>query len=179
VDVGLTAIAVFVAVNPLLYVKPAERIVGLIQHRQDEMEFQRSVFASQSVPEDVRTRVMHVAWRAFDSYATPRGPIPISVDVVLVAAGLGTLAWRSVRDLRRLRAGPSLLFLCWLVATYAVVTPNLGFDSSHYFVPLVTLNVLTSGVAIAAAVTLARRLSARMRPASSSDRDQKVQAPTR
>jgi len=183
VDVGLSGVVVFVAVNPLLYVAPADRVVGLIQHRQDEMEFQRSVFTSQAVPDDLGSRVARVARRTFDTYATPKGPLPLSADAVLVPAGLAVLAWRTLAELRRGLAGPAFLFLCWLAASYAVVTPNLGFDSSHYFAPLVTLNVVTAGVAVAvvgrAVVRLVTRLRARGSggPEPVSAPDQNVQAP--
>lgn len=181
IDVGLAALVLFVIVNPLLYVMPAERIIGLVQHRQDEMEFQRSVFSDQAVPDDLQVRMTRVAWRAFDTYATPPGPLPVSVDAVLVPVGIAVLAWRSVAELRRQRSGPALLFLCWLGASYAVVTPNLGFDSSHYFAPLVALNALTMGVAVETAIGLIAQLPRRFREGRRRGRDQpdqKVQAPT-
>lgn len=177
VDVGLSAAIVFVAVNPLLYVSPAERIVGLIQHRQDEMQFQRSVFTSQAVPDDLGARVARVARRTFDTHATPRGPLPISPDVALVPVGLVVLGRRSLLGLRHGTAGPTLLLLCWLGGTYAVITPNLGFDSSHYFAPLVTLNVLVVGLAVAAIARLAVGAGLRLRANRRSEANQNVQAP--
>jgi hypothetical protein len=180
VDVVLAAVIVFVGVNPLLYVDPAERIVGLVQHRQDEMQFQRSVFTSQSVPDDLASRVDRVTQRTFDTYASPRGPLPVSPDALLVTAGLLVLAWRTVHELRARTAGPSLLFLCWLGATYGVVTVNLGFDSSHYYAPLVTLNVLCAGVAMAALVSAVWRFVRKRRPGRSRlAPDQNVQVPSR
>jgi hypothetical protein len=179
VDVALTAIVVFVVVNPLLYVNPAERIVGLVQHRQDEMEFQRSVFTLQAVPEDLWLRVHRVIWRAFESYATPPGLLPISPDLLLVTFGVGLLAWRSINDFRRGWSGPSFLFLCWLVATYAIVTPNLGFDSSHYFAPLVALNTITIGVVVEATFRALARPAGRLRGVRSPDASQNVQAPVK
>ena len=157
IDIGLAAVVVFVAVNPLLYVNPAERIVGLVQHRQTEMEFQRTVFSVQAVPDDLPARVEHVAWRTFDTYATPHGSLPFSTDALLVPLGLLVLGRRTLADARRSWSGPPFLFLCWMVATYAVVTPNLGFDSSHYFAPLVVLNVVASGLAVEALVGRAIR----------------------
>jgi hypothetical protein len=149
IDAAMMAIVLFVAVNPLLYATPVERAVSLIRHRHDEMEFQRSVFTKDAVPDELSARIGRVAWRAFEDYATPPGPLPVSPDVVLVSVGIGVLAWRSIVDSRRRFAGPALLMLCWVVATYLVVTPNLGFDSSHYFAPLVALNVIVGGVAVA------------------------------
>lgn len=157
VDAAMMAVVLFVAVNPLLYVTPVERAVNLIRHRSDEMEFQRSVFSSQSVPDDLGSRISRVGRRAFDDYATPGGPSPMSPDVILVPLGAAVLAWRAIVSLRVGFAGPSLLTLCWLVATYLVVTPNLGFDSSHYFAPLVTLNVIVGGVATSALASLVWR----------------------
>jgi hypothetical protein len=180
IDVVLAVVIVFVAVNPLLYVDPAVRIVGLVQHRQDEMQFQRSVFSSQAVPDDLASRMDRVGQRTFDTYASPRGSLPISLDALLVPAGLLILAWRTAQALRARTAGPSLLFLCWLGATYAVVTVNLGFDSSHYYAPLIALNLLCAGVAVAALVDAVRRFVQRRR--SGLNRlapDQNVQVPNR
>jgi len=148
IDIGLAAIIVFVVVNPLLYVNPIERMVALVRHRQDEMQFQRTVFDDQAVPAELGARVARVGRRAFGTWATPAGPLPVSPDMLLVPAGLALLLWRARCELIEQTAGPSLLFLCWLAATYAIVTVNLGFDSSHYFAPIVTLNLLLGGTAI-------------------------------
>ncbi|MGE3270509.1 MAG: phospholipid carrier-dependent glycosyltransferase [Chloroflexota bacterium] len=145
VDIALSAIIVFVAVNPLLYVNPAQRAVALLQHRQDEMDFQRMVFSDQAVPEDLGARIARVARRTFDTWATPAGPLPVSPDVVLAPVGVLLLVRRAVRHLRLQIAGPPLLFLCWTGVTYAIVTTNLGFDSSHYFAPIAALNMVLAG----------------------------------
>jgi hypothetical protein len=185
VDVGLMVIVLFVAVNPLLYWMPVDRAIYMVRHRHDEMEFQRSIFAAQAVPDNLTDRIERVARRTFDDYATPAGPLPLSPDVVLVGVGLSALIWRSIAELRRRAPGPAFLFLCWLGMTYAVVTPNLGFDSSHYFVPLVALNAITSGVAVAALLSVARRRIGRSPGPPWTDKrheqaeTQKVQAPTR
>lgn len=178
VDVALAGVIVFVAVNPLLYVNPADRVIGLVQHRQDEMQFQRSVFVGQAVPDDLQARIARVVWRTFDSHATRRGPLPVPVDVLLVPFGLLTLAWRAGAELRRSLPGPALLLLCWICATYAVITPHLGFDSSHYFAPLLTLNVIVMGVGVAVAFGAVARLAARVQRGSAPALAQKVQAPT-
>jgi 4-amino-4-deoxy-L-arabinose transferase-like glycosyltransferase len=162
VDVWLIAVVLFVAVNPLLYLMPVERAINLVKHRHDEMEFQRSVFKSQAVPDELGARVARVGQRTFDDYATPGGPLPVSPDVVLVPLGLLVLGWGAVRELRgsatRPRApGPAFLVLSWTVLTYVVITPSLGFDSSHYFAPIVTANVIVEGVAVATVVWLAWR----------------------
>ena len=179
IDIALSAMIVFVAVNPLLYVRPVDRVVALIQHRQDEMQFQRSVFTVQAVPDELSARVNRVTQRTFETYATARGPLPVSPDLLLVPIGLALLGWRAIVDLRRGQAGPPLLFLCWLGAAYAVVTPNLGFDSSHYFAPLVTLNIVAIGTAVAAIFSTSARLVRRLQRRRAPDRRQKVQAPIR
>jgi hypothetical protein len=109
------------------------------------------VFTDQAVPEHLAARITRVGWRAFGTWATPGVGLPLSPDVLLVPTGLLLLAWRSERDLRRRVAGPALLFLCWTAATYAIVTVNLGFDSSHYFAPLVSVNMALGGLALATA----------------------------
>ena len=148
VDVGLAAVIVFVAVNPLLYLHPLERGISLVQHRQDEMQFQRTVFIDQAVPASLEGRIGRVGWRVFSTWATPGAALPISPDVLLVPVGSAVLAWQAIRDLRRRQAGPALLVLSWALAAYAIVTVNLGFDSSHYYAPLVSLNVVFGGVAL-------------------------------
>jgi len=95
VDAAMMAVVLFVAVNPLLYLMPVQRAIALIQHRHDEMEFQRSVFTSQSVPDELPARIERVASRTFDDYATPAGPLPVSPDVVLVTVGVLLLARQS------------------------------------------------------------------------------------
>jgi 4-amino-4-deoxy-L-arabinose transferase-like glycosyltransferase len=158
VDVTLMAVVLFVAVNPLLYLMPVQRAIHLVQHRHDEMELQRSVFSSHAVPDELGARIERVGQRAFDDYATPGGPLPASPDVVLVPLGLAVLAWESIRELRRRAPGPAFLMLCWVVLHYLIITPNLGFDSSHYFAPLVTANLIVGGVAVAALLGLAGRI---------------------
>lgn len=191
VDVALAAIIVFFAVNPLLYRNPYERALGLIEHRLDEMQFQQTVFSHQAVPDALDARVERVARRTFGDYATPPGPLPSSPDAPLMVLGIGVLAWRAAAELRRHLPGPALLFLCWLAASYGVITVNLGFDSSHYFAPLLSLNVVVLGVAAAALVNwgggLVRRLASppravppvtRVGASGEADTAQNVQAPS-
>jgi 4-amino-4-deoxy-L-arabinose transferase-like glycosyltransferase len=161
VDIAMTAAVLFILVNPLLYVNPVERAVALYQHRQDEMQFQRQVFSDQAVPDAVTPRVARVARRAFDTWATPAFGLPASPDLLLVPLGLMILAWRSAVDLRRGWAGRPLLVLCWTVVTYAIVAANLGFDSSHYFAPPVSLNMVLGGVAAATLLTAPARFARR------------------
>ncbi|MCC7369612.1 MAG: phospholipid carrier-dependent glycosyltransferase [Chloroflexi bacterium] len=157
VDLALAAVILFVIANPLLYLKPVERAWALVEHRQDEMQFQRQVFSDQAVPPDLIARVERVGRRAFGSWGTPGVVTPIAADALLVPVGVALLAWRAFRSLRRGTAGRELLLLCWSLATYVIVTVNLGFDSSHYYAPIVSLNMILGGIAIGAAVALARR----------------------
>jgi hypothetical protein len=41
-----------------------------------------------------------------------------------------------------------LLFLCWMLTFYAIIGASLGFDSAHYYAPLVAANAICSGVAV-------------------------------
>lgn len=177
VDVTLIAVVLFVAVNPLLYLMPIQRAINLVQHRHDEMELQRSVFTAQAVPDRLGARIERVGRRAFEDYATPGRPLPISPDAVLVPLGLVVLTWRSIRELRRRVPGPAFLIVCWVVLTYLVITPSLGFDSSHYFAPLVMANVIVGGVALAAVVTGVWRLG-RARIGRGRHLDQNAQVPS-
>lgn len=157
VDVGIAATILFVAVNPLLYAQPTDRILMLVKHRQDEMAFQQMIFSGQAVPDGIAARTERVARRVFDTYATPHGSSPVTLEMLLVLAGLGVTIRRGTLEIRRRLPGPSLLFLCWSGATYAIITANLGFDSSHYYLPLVALNVVLMGIAVDAGVRAVRR----------------------
>lgn len=155
-DVALVATVLFVAVNPLLWQRPVERAVMLVQHRQREMQFQQATFTDQAVPADPIARVGTMARRVFVSFATPRGPLPVSMDVLLVPLGLLVLARRVMTEQRARVPERATLVLCWIAASYAIVTTNLGFDSSHYYASLIALNVLLMGLATEAAVRLLR-----------------------
>jgi 4-amino-4-deoxy-L-arabinose transferase-like glycosyltransferase len=175
-DVGLAAVALFIAVNPLLYPAPIGRTLALIQHRRDEMEFQQDTFDSQAVPDGLTAHMARMAYRVFVTYATPRGPLPISPDVVLGAIGALILSGRAWRELRQGRAGPRLLFLLWALAFYGVITANLGFDSAHYYAPLVTANVICSGVAIGEAVAVVLAVTRRRWPVRPDDQNTQIPA---
>lgn len=161
IDVGLATVLIFIAVNPLLYPAPVPRTLDLIEHRRDEMEFQQDVFESQAVPDGLTEHAQRAAYRVFVTYATPRGPLPVSPDAILTAAGSLILAALAFRELRNGQAGRSLLFLLWAGGFYAVIIVNLGFDSAHYYAALVTANLICSGVAIGAGVRAATTLPRR------------------
>ena len=50
------------------------------------------------------------------------------------------------------RLGPRALLLNWTLLLYTGAIANLGFDSSHYYAPLVTANTLLQAVGLAAAL---------------------------
>jgi 4-amino-4-deoxy-L-arabinose transferase-like glycosyltransferase len=162
-DAGLVAMVVFVAVNPLLYPSPVPRTLAMIEHRFDEMEAQQDLFESQAVPDGLGNRASRLARRVFVTNATPPGPLPFSPDAILVSVGLAALVVSAVRDLRAGRAGPALLFLWWIASFYAVVTASLGFDSAHYYAPLVMANAICSGVAIGPSIRASAKAVATLR----------------
>jgi hypothetical protein len=174
----VAAVIVFVAVNPFLYASPVPRSIALVEHRFDEMEFQQDVFETQAVQGGLLNRVGRLAQRVFVTNATAARRVPISPDVLLVPIGTVLLGLWAVRDLRRGSAGAPLLFLCWMAAQYAVLAVGLGFDSAHYYAPLLTANVVCSGVAIGVGIqAVVRRLTAR--PLLGRSRTgQKTQMPT-
>jgi len=157
IDLGLAACIVFILVNPLLYPSPAGRTLALLKQRQDEMEFQQDVFERQAVPDDLGSRATRVLTRVAVTYATPRGSLPISPEVPFVVAGMVVVAVWAGLDLRRWHAGRPLLFVLWTAGFYAVITVNLGFDSAHYYAPLVTANAVLAGLAVAALADLVRK----------------------
>ena len=150
---GSAAVIVFVVVNPLLYPDPFGRARALYEHRRDEMLQQQATWPNQAVPANLATRAATIARRTFGEYVVVRGFGPLSPDAVLVAAGMVVALVGAWREMWRVRTpGMWTLFVCWIVATYAIITANLGFDSTHYYAPLVTLNTILSGVAVSVAV---------------------------
>jgi 4-amino-4-deoxy-L-arabinose transferase-like glycosyltransferase len=173
IDLVLAAVMVFIAVNPLLYPSPIGRTLTLIQQRQEEMEFQQDVFDRQAVPDGLVAHGARVGFRTFVTYATPRGPLPVSPDVILAPAGLAVLLVWAALGLRRGRTNAALLFVLWAAGLYAVITANLGFDSPHYYAPLVTANVIGGGVAIGlTARGLGRKIGRRWSRRASSQKTQ-------
>ena len=73
-------------------------------------------------------------------------PLDLPLAILGLATTLGA-TWRSVR--RRMPFGPRTLLLCWTVAIFAVSTVNLGFLSTHYFAPQVTVSILLQALALA------------------------------
>jgi len=178
IDLGLAACILFIVVNPLLYPSPAGRTLALLKQRQDEMEFQQDVFERQAVPDDLGSRVERVLTRVTVTFATPKGPLPISPEVPFVAAGMIVVAVLAGLDLRRWHAGRPLLFLLWTAGFYAVITVNLGFDSPHYYAPLVTANAVLAGLAVGALAEAVRKLVA-SRPWPQRGLAQNTQLPAR
>jgi hypothetical protein len=161
-DIGIFAAIVFILANPLLYPDPLGRTVMLFRHRQEEMRQQMISTPYLAAPEEIGPRAGLVARRAFEEYGTIQRWARLPLDAAVVAVGLGvTIAatWQGIR--RRELPGPRALLLCWTVATYSLSTWNFGYNSSHYFAPLVTLNVVLQALALAVAVHWA--LSARGR----------------
>lgn len=150
---GLTAGAVFVAVNPLLYPDPVGRTVMLFEHRREEMRQQQRNWPSQAVPDDLGVRAGRVGRRVFGEHATLRPYSPLPLDAALVASGLAVAVLATLRDLvARRPLGPRTLLLCWVLAVYGGVTPNLGFESTHYYAPPLTINVVLEALALATAL---------------------------
>ena len=148
-DLVSAAIITFVVVNPLLYPDPFGRATALLVHRRDEMLQQQATWPGQSVAPELTARMATVARRAFDEFATFRMIDPLTPDVLLVLAGMAWLAAGAWRELaRRRHQGERTLLLAWVLATYGITTANLGFDSSHYYAPMVMLNVILGGIAV-------------------------------
>lgn len=149
-DVGLAAVVAFVIANPLLYPDAVGRTVAMFEHRRAEMEEQRAIWPRDAVPADLVARSGLLFRRTFVDHATFRGAGSGYVEAIAVAAGLVAAAWRVFRSGRE--AFPALLLVCWALALYGGVTPNLGFDSTHYYAPLLLVNALLSAYALAALV---------------------------
>jgi hypothetical protein len=159
---GIVAALVFILVNPLLYRDPLGRTVMLFRHRQEEMQQQRILAPDFAVPEDLPTRAGIVAKRAFEEYGTFQRRTGLPLDAAVAAIGLGLILVASWRSIRRSQApARGTLLLCWVVATYGLTIWHYGYQSRHYIVPLVTLNVILQALALAMVVPgMVRRVGA-------------------
>jgi hypothetical protein len=174
-DAALMALLVFMLVNPLLYPDPLARTVMLFEHRRDEMREQALGTPRLAVPDDLGVRAALLSRRTFLEYGTFQRWLGVPLDAVLMTAGLAialVLSWRTARRAGML--GPPALLFCWTVATYAVTTVNLGFDSSHYVALPVLWCVLLEALALGTLLTAVARLAARR--LSRSQRDMAVTA---
>ncbi len=167
VDLGVVALVVFVVVNPLLYPDPVGRSVLLFEHRREEMRQQITRAPWLGTPADLTDRTLFAGRRAFVEYGTFQRWLGVPLDAPLAAAGLGltlVATWRSLR--RREPPGPPTLLLCWTLASYTLSVLNFGYNSSHYFAPLVSLNVILQALALGAVVGwVARKLPSGRLPA--------------
>jgi 4-amino-4-deoxy-L-arabinose transferase-like glycosyltransferase len=157
-DAALTAVLVFMLVNPLLYPDPLGRTVMLFEHRRDEMAQQAIGTPRLAVPDELDVRAALMYRRTFLDFGTFQTWLGVPLDGLLTALGLAialVLSWRTVR--RRELLGPPTLLLCWMVATYVISTVNLGFDSSHYVALPVLWSVLLEALAFATVLSLAVR----------------------
>ena len=145
---GLAVACTFVAVNPLLYPNPVGNTALLFDFRSIEMQEQRRIWPDDAVPDSLPVRLELVAKSVFRDYGTVSGASP-PLELLLFAGGLGVALLTVVRHLKAGQPfGPSALFLCWVLATYVASVVYLGFDSPHYYIPLVQLNVVLEAVAL-------------------------------
>jgi 4-amino-4-deoxy-L-arabinose transferase-like glycosyltransferase len=149
VDVVAPMLLVFWAVNPLLWVDPARRTAAVFEHRRAEMEVQRRTWPVQSTPNDVTERAALVARRTFTEHVPFRRWGAWPVNAFLITVGVVALAARGVAALRDGRVGSDVLLLCWAGITYFAVIVSLGFDSTHYYAPLVLINAVFGAMGLA------------------------------
>lgn len=152
-DAALAAIIVFTAVNPLLYVDPIGRTLMLFDHRLDEMEDQAAGAPRLAVSSEPSARIQLVQRRVFNEFGTISERTEVPVDAALAIVGLATTILATWDALRRgAPPGPLTLLLCWSVSTFTISIAALGFNSTHYYAPLVTISVMLGGIAAATLV---------------------------
>ena len=157
-DAALMAVLVFMLANPLLYPDPLGRSVMLFLHRRDEMRQQAIGTPRLAVENDLGVRAALMHERTYLDYGTFQTWLGVPLDGLLTVVGLGialAVSWRAAR--RGSMFGPPMLLVCWMVATYAISTINLGFDSSHYVALPVLWSVLLEALALATLVPMAVR----------------------
>jgi 4-amino-4-deoxy-L-arabinose transferase-like glycosyltransferase len=151
---GTVAALTFILLNPLLYPDPIGRTLMMLDHRRLEMQVQQRRWPDDAVPPVLTDRAAVVAERVFVDWAglprLPLGLLEVSVTALGVGASVSAIA-RRCDDGRRL--GPRALLLNWTLLLYTGAIANLGFDSSHYYAPLVTANTLLQAIGLAAALS--------------------------
>jgi 4-amino-4-deoxy-L-arabinose transferase-like glycosyltransferase len=147
----VTAVLVFVLINPLLYPDPIGRTAMLFQFRAHEMGIQQAAWPDQMMPADIVARVgvivTHVFVR-FPSWETP-SDLPLDRLGLFAAVGFGLILARSFREIAvRRTPGPFALWLCWGGTIYIGTIFGMGMAWWQYYVPLVTVNALVEALAL-------------------------------
>lgn len=148
------AFATFVAVNPFLWPNPLERSFAQFDFRRSEMDTQSSAWPIAGVDgplgalartgrrfnADYSSTIRLQAW--FEHLFSVRFE-PVSLDVVLMAAGVVVLVTLVVR--KGLWSPPALTALL-MAGQSAVVIVGMGVDFYRYFLPLLVVGAICLGV---------------------------------
>jgi len=120
----------------------------MLQFRSGAMAAQRQTWPSDAVPDGLAAHLQRLAQRSFDDYGSlaPIDPIPLDLPLALLGLVVAlAAAWREQSSSGA--PGRYSLFLCWVLATYAGSVALLGWDSEHYYAPVISLNVVLEGLA--------------------------------
>lgn len=163
----VVGLAVFLLVNPLLWPDPVGRTRMMLEFRQQEMFGQRTLNEELAVPEGIMTRLGVLLYKSAldEPWAARRLGVPL--EGVLMAVGAGVLAARVFRARQAGGlVGPEAMFGTWLLVLVAGTAPNLGIDWDRYYLPIVAVGLVCTGVGAAWLVDGAWRLTSRRRAQS-------------
>ena len=159
------AFATFVAVNPFLWPNPLQRSFAQFNFRRSEMDTQSSAWPIAGVDSplgalartgrrldaDYSSTIRIQAW--FEQRLTVTFE-PVSLDVVLMAAGVVALITIVVRS--GFWSPPALTALL-MAGQSALVIVGMGVDFYRYFLPLLVVGAICLGVGVGSAYGAPRR----------------------
>jgi hypothetical protein len=160
----IVGVMVFLAVNPFLWPDPVDRIGAMIQFRQQEMFGQRALNQELAVPEGIVTRLGFLLYRSvFDEpWAARRLGVPIEGILMVVGGAVAATRVARTRNSGGL-LGPEATAGWWFVVMVAGSAPNLGIDWDRYYLPIVVLGLVFTGVGTTALLDGARRMVSKRR----------------
>jgi 4-amino-4-deoxy-L-arabinose transferase-like glycosyltransferase len=158
------AFAAFVIVNPYLWPNPIGRTMELVNFRRSEMDGQSSAWPIADVENPLvamqRTgRRFNLDYssslRIQDWFADTASTVPttVSLDVIVMVAGVVILVALVVK---RGLWSPTALSALLMAASSATIIAGMGVDFYRYFLPLLIVLAVCFGVAVGAALELAR-----------------------
>jgi hypothetical protein len=166
---AVVGLVVFLVVNPYLWPDPVGRTRAMLEFRQQEMFGQRTLNEDLAVPDGAVTRLAFLLRRSTldEPWAARRLGLP--VEGILAAVGLGVAAVRIVQGRRTgTLVGPEAVVGCWLLVLIVGTAPNLGIDWDRYYLPIVAVGLVFTGLGTAALVEGAWRIVSRRRAPTAS-----------
>jgi hypothetical protein len=146
----VVSMLVMVAMNPFLYPNPVDRLQQMFAFRQQEMFGQAALSENEALAPGLDVRMPVVAERTLVDLATLRSRLSAPLDAPLVVLGLLAIGYRMTRSrsAQRLLGPEGFMVFCCVMTTLGL-TWNIGIDWARYYMPLLTLSSVLTGIGAA------------------------------